>query len=494
MNAVNKLFAVCVLILGLFIVPLTITLHHHDQITQEYVSEATVKFIDNVMVQGKVTQGMWESYIKSLDATGDLYDIDFEYSKSITTPVQGATKVNYLNTQEVYYTDQIKQALYTSGTDGKLIDGNADGVLKMHTGDYVSMHVKSKYQSSASVLQSVFTKVISNLGAVEVSYGGQIRDQNYQEKSADVPDDLIITAAPATAKPTKKPSELRKISVNGGQVQKSLVAALGNGSNFKTLIVLDWDSYDTKGSKKIDAIGSITNTNLMTLGTSIVNGDDLSRYSFGGTTTLADLYKPSQYSAKHCSPYVVTGDDFSTFKRYDTSLKEDLCYDLTPSTQWDKYVCENADGNGTTLEYYRCTSKKPSAIGWDEVKKSLNDLNDPHNIIMTVVKTSSSSKRYTVNACAYMTDTASGQFGVTFASSVVSGNAPGVTLGGKDIKDLCDPTKDTAKSSVHVEYRGNNKWTPSYNDYSGSTGWIKNEYDITFNQKQLHVTLFTLGL
>ena len=496
MNAVNKLFAVCVLILGLFVVPLTITLHHHDQITQEYVSEATVKFIDNVMVQGKVTQGMWESYIKTLDATGDLYDIDFEYSKSITTPVQGATKVNYLNTQEVYYTEQIKQALYTSGTDGKLIDGNADGVLKMHTGDYVSIRVKSKYQSSASVLQSVFTKVISNLGAVEVSYGGQIRDQNYQEKSADVPDDLIITAAPATAKPTNKPSELRKISVNGGQVQKSLVAALGNGSNFKTLIVLDWDSYNAKGSKKIDAIGNQYHPNLMRLGQSIIYGDDLNKYSFGGTTTLADLYKPGQYSDRHLLNYTVTGDDFDSFEpAFTTSQKSNyICYDLTPSTQWDKYVCENADGDGTTLEYYRCTSKKPSAIGWDEVKKSLDDLNDPKHVVMTVVKASSSSKRYTVNVCSCMTTTDSSQYGQMFAGMVSRGEASGVTLGGKDIKDLCDPTKDNVKNPICHINPGNKKWTPSYNDYAGSTGWIKNEYDITYHEGQLHVVLFTLGL
>lgn len=30
--------------------------------------------------------------------------------------------------------------------------------------------------------------------------------------------------------------------------------------------------------------------------------------------------------------------------------------------------------------------------------------------------------------------------------------------------------------------------------HCGSTGWIKNEYDITYSKTQLHVVLFTLGL
>ena len=262
------------------------------------------------------------------------------------------------------------------------------------------------------------------------------------------------------------------------------------------MIVLDWDSYDAKGSKKIDAIGNQYHSNLMRLGQSIIYGDDLNKYSFGGTTTLADLYKPGQYSDRHLLNYTVAGDDFDSFEPEDTSSQKSnyICYDLTPSTQWDKYVCKNADGDGTTLEYYRCTSKKPSAIGWDEVKKSLDDLNNPKHVVMTVVKASSSSKRYTVNICSCMTDTASSQFGQTFADMVSRGETSGVTLGGKDIKDLCDPTKDNVKKPICHINPDNKEWTPSYNSYAGSTGWIKNEYDITYNKTQLHVVLFTLGL
>ncbi len=176
MDAFSKMIAMCMVVIGIMVVPTLIFSQQNDQITQEYVSNSTVKFVDNVLVQGKITRDMYEMFIGELDATGMIFDIEIEYAKSVLTPAGGGT---YNTTQECYYFEDVKNALYRGGDEGTVIDGAADGVLHLVKGDYLSVMVRNKDATHADMLRRTVMRVWSNRPAIEVNYGGEVRDENY---------------------------------------------------------------------------------------------------------------------------------------------------------------------------------------------------------------------------------------------------------------------------------------------------------------------------
>jgi hypothetical protein len=201
MDAFSKMITVCVVVVALFVLPTLIYAQHNDQVTQEYVSNATVEFVDNVLVQGEITQEMYESFIKEIDSTGMVYDVEFEYSKKVITPAAGGT---YQTTTECYYFDDVKNALYDSSSAGATIDGTTDGVLQMVKGDYFSVTVKNRDATHSDILQRSLFKLYSNRSAVEVNYGGEVRDENYDIAAIDESKQETGTVFGSNLKTTEK--------------------------------------------------------------------------------------------------------------------------------------------------------------------------------------------------------------------------------------------------------------------------------------------------
>ena len=62
----------------MFIFPLMSISERNDDIAQLGVQTATVEFVDNVRSTGKITQDNYNSYIQTLAATGNSYDVNME--------------------------------------------------------------------------------------------------------------------------------------------------------------------------------------------------------------------------------------------------------------------------------------------------------------------------------------------------------------------------------------------------------------------------------
>ena len=178
MDIVGKYFAVVLVIIGIFIAPAVITANLHDEVTQERVEGIVNKFTSEVREQGKITKGMYEAYIRELDATGNIYNVEMVYSKVVIIPSSIAGEVT--RTEESFYTRDIVAGIYRKAEDGgDIIDNDADGEVHFTAGGYFSVRVTNKndtlYQSIVGLLPFYF----ASSPRIEVHNGGEIRDENW---------------------------------------------------------------------------------------------------------------------------------------------------------------------------------------------------------------------------------------------------------------------------------------------------------------------------
>ena len=62
----------------MFVFPLMSISERNDDIAQLGVQTATIEFVDNVSTLGKITEDNYNSFMQSLAATGNSYDVEME--------------------------------------------------------------------------------------------------------------------------------------------------------------------------------------------------------------------------------------------------------------------------------------------------------------------------------------------------------------------------------------------------------------------------------
>lgn len=178
MEIVGKLAALVITIAAIFVGSSVYVANIHDEVTQERVKAATLRFSDEVREQGKITQGMYDTFVNELDATGNIYTIDMVYSKDVVVP--GQTSGEATKTSESLYTDEIRSGLYCGVEDGgDLIDGEADGEVHFNAGSYFSIAVSNKNNTMFQQIANAASIRTPSAARIEVHAGGEIRDENW---------------------------------------------------------------------------------------------------------------------------------------------------------------------------------------------------------------------------------------------------------------------------------------------------------------------------
>lgn len=170
MEPINKVLAICLTIIAVFIAPVVIIAQTQDSVLQSSVYSMTDDFVEQAREQGKITQDMYLDFVRSLDATNVLYNIEITHSHSSVVPVfddTGAT-VGTDTVENLVYTDEILKSVYET-----------EGVYLMSKGDMLSVRVTNREPTIGQQLRRIVFFLSDSSPVINVMDGGVIRDENY---------------------------------------------------------------------------------------------------------------------------------------------------------------------------------------------------------------------------------------------------------------------------------------------------------------------------
>jgi hypothetical protein len=152
----------------MFVFPLMTISERNDDISEMAVQTATVEFVDNIRQTGKITQSNYDSYVQTLAATGNTYDVEMEVKVLDENPGKKTAQTSGDKIGEnVYYsiyTSQILEDVYGSSAQEKLKEG-----------DIVSVSVKNTNTTIGQMLKNFFYSISGNESyQIEASHSGVV--------------------------------------------------------------------------------------------------------------------------------------------------------------------------------------------------------------------------------------------------------------------------------------------------------------------------------
>ncbi len=141
----------------MFIFPLMTMSDRTDDVSQLSVETATTEFVDDVRTTGKLTIDKYNSFVQTLSATGNSYDVEMELQVLDENPGKKTTQTESTKIGEnVYYT------MYTSQILDKIDTPNKNTVLALKEGDIFSTSVRNTNSTLSQQLKNFFYKVTGN--------------------------------------------------------------------------------------------------------------------------------------------------------------------------------------------------------------------------------------------------------------------------------------------------------------------------------------------
>ena len=138
----------------MFVFPLMTMSDRTDDVAQLTVETATTEFVDNVRTTGKITPENYDSFVQSINSTGNTYDVEIEIKVLDENPGKKTTQTNRTTIGEnVYY------SIYTSQIEDVL---NTKGKYLLKEGDMVSVSVKNTNRTIAQMLKDFFYSITGN--------------------------------------------------------------------------------------------------------------------------------------------------------------------------------------------------------------------------------------------------------------------------------------------------------------------------------------------
>lgn len=157
-DSLITIFSIILAVLLMFIFPLMDTWERQDDISYMSVYANVVEFVDSARNLGYITKDMYDSFIRSVYATGNSYQITLEHRNFELVP--DFESGVYVNT----YTNSIIEKL------------NSDGRYDMEQGDYFYVSVKNTNKTQATQLQEVIYASSQETFKIGVPYGGMVRN------------------------------------------------------------------------------------------------------------------------------------------------------------------------------------------------------------------------------------------------------------------------------------------------------------------------------
>lgn len=138
----------------MFVFPLMSVSERNDDIAELSIQAATAEFVNKVKTTGTVTEQNYSSYLQTLNATGNMFDVDVELKildENLSSKVGQAAQDKI--GENVYY------SVYTSQMEDVLNDKHKY-ILK--EGDMISVSVKNTNKTIAQMLKNFFYSVTGN--------------------------------------------------------------------------------------------------------------------------------------------------------------------------------------------------------------------------------------------------------------------------------------------------------------------------------------------
>lgn len=139
----------------MFAFPLMTLADRNDDITQLAIQTSVAEFVDEIRRTGKLTEDEYNSFVSSIAATGNAYDVELQFKildenpSKKTTQSAGATVIG----ENVYY------SVYTTQIEQRL---GEDREYLLKEGDIVSVSVKNRGETLAQTLRNVYYRVTGN--------------------------------------------------------------------------------------------------------------------------------------------------------------------------------------------------------------------------------------------------------------------------------------------------------------------------------------------
>lgn len=138
----------------MFIFPLMTLADRNDDVSQLLVQTATTEFVDEIRRTGKLTDDQYNSFVTTLAATGNAYDVELEFQILDENPGKKENEGNSTVIGEnVYY------SVYTTQIEKKLGDSS---VYYLKEGDIVSVKAIKESLSLSETLSGAFYKLTGN--------------------------------------------------------------------------------------------------------------------------------------------------------------------------------------------------------------------------------------------------------------------------------------------------------------------------------------------
>lgn len=172
MNSFDKIVALMIAILLLFIAPILYLAQKQDAITQSYVMSETVAFVDAIKNNGYLTDDMYNLFIRKLDDTNNLYEVKIEHAHQVINPLYKEESGEFLNDVSINYKTTYEDTILKEIYEGS-------GIYTFDQGDYISVKIVNRSKTFAAKLQQIiYAREIPSI-QIYVTYGGMIRDENY---------------------------------------------------------------------------------------------------------------------------------------------------------------------------------------------------------------------------------------------------------------------------------------------------------------------------
>lgn len=169
-EAFGTIIAIVLVVLAMFLTPMMNNANKEDQITQDLVYTEVADFVQQVQLNGFISQDMYNEFTKKLSDTNLLYTVEMTHAHDVVMPVFNEAG------DAVTGTKVVKSTVY----EDDILDGvfDKDGIYYFETGDHFSLTVKNKNRSLAQRLNTLITGSSIKYSVV-ATYGATIRNENY---------------------------------------------------------------------------------------------------------------------------------------------------------------------------------------------------------------------------------------------------------------------------------------------------------------------------
>ncbi len=155
--------------LVMFIVPVMLIAQKQDTISQSYIDNAVVEFVDNARTSGKITPQAYEKLCNKIDSAQMRCEINIIHSSAYTVPTEEIDPETGYYKTVTYRNDFIKSEIL----DVMYPDVGDNKDYSMKSGDYLKVEVHNAAPTFGTKMVRLFTTKNADI-TLYTSYGGYV--------------------------------------------------------------------------------------------------------------------------------------------------------------------------------------------------------------------------------------------------------------------------------------------------------------------------------